>query len=221
MLNEAALIEGALERVRRQAPGARVIVADGGSTDGTADLAEPLATVVRCRRGRGVQQNAGAAAAGDREALLFLHVDTILPDGFHAAVASALADPSVVGGNFRLRYGSHRGIERAFDLWNRLRRRRGAFYGDGGIFVRREAFERLQGFREWEVLEDLDMSRRMSSEGRTVCLPGPAVTSGRRWEREGFWHTLAVWALIRGAYGLGIPPDRLAGLYRRRRKPAD
>ncbi|MCH7718170.1 MAG: glycosyltransferase, partial [Chloroflexi bacterium] len=102
-LNEASTIEETLRRVQRLAP-YELIVADGGSSDGTPDLARPAATVVSARRGRGSQMNAGAAqTTGD--VLVFLHADVRLPSNALAAIESALRDPSVAGGYFRVRFG--------------------------------------------------------------------------------------------------------------------
>lgn len=171
---------------------AEVIVADGGSSDSTLEAASRFPVrVVRSRPGRAVQMNTGAAqAAGD--VLWFLHADSQIPAGWEEQMARALADPAVVGGGFRVRIGAPGAGYRWLDAWGRWRARlERSFYGDQGIFVRRPVFERLGGFCERARLEDLEFSLRMSRAGKVRCLPGPLLTSARRWQAERFWPTVA------------------------------
>jgi rSAM/selenodomain-associated transferase 2 len=209
VLDEAAWLGAALAALPGGV-GVEVVVVDGGSADGTADLARRFApeagarglrlVVMEAERGRARQMNAGAARARG-EVLLFLHADTLLPPGALPAIAAALARPEVVGGAFR-----HSFRERGVGLWlvsaaSNLRARLwGTLYGDQAIFVRRRAFEALGGFRALPLFEDADLSRRMRRLGRTVLLPLRVRTSARRYLRGGVARTawrMARWKLAR------------------------
>ncbi len=203
-------------------PGAwEVVVADGGSTDGTPALAaaHPLAPlVVAAPRGRGPQQDAGArAATGD--VLVFLHADSRLPRGAHAALAAALADPRVVGGNFALRFDGDDRFSRVLTAVYAVQRSFGIWYGDSTIWVRSEVFAVLGGFPRVPIMEDYLLARALrATGGRTPRLRpdgAPAVTSSRRWRRLGVRRTVTSWVVIRYGFLAGVPPERLATLYRK------
>lgn len=194
-----------------------VCVADGGSGDGTSEIACRLgARLVSTLPGRGRQLQAGARAAGfssDCDVLLFLHADTRLPAGARGMIAEAIAG-GALGGAFRIRFA---GRSRLLALGARLANARAAItrcpLGDHAIFVRREVFEELGGFRDWPLLEDLDFARRLARRGRTVLLEGCVLTSARRFERLGVFRTVFTNWLILLLYLLGVSPFRLARLY--------
>ena len=192
------------------------VVADGGSTDATADLAHSAgAIVLQSPSGRGRQLNAGARAALDRGAdvLLFLHADTVLPPRARASIEAAVAG-GAVGGGFEVRFDDPRRIfalgSRIVNLRTRLLR---APLGDQAQFVERAAFLALEGFREWPILEDLDLIRRLRRRGPIAILRPPAITAARRFAERGITRTIvtnwSIWAL----YLLGVDPVRLARLY--------
>lgn len=211
-LNEASVIEGTLRRLQRLGP-FEVIVADGGSDDGTVELAAPHTTIVRSRAGRGTQLNAGAArATGDT--LLFLHADVRLPPDALAAIEDALRDPEVIGGFFRVRFG--RTLQAVFIavIYDLVRfGGRGLVYGDSAIFVRRDLFERLGGFADWQIMEDADLVSRMRRVGKLAALPQTVVPSSRRWRRGGFWRTWASWWTVQMLYFLPVSPRWLGRFY--------
>ncbi len=215
-LNEAAELPAALDRLAALPGRFEVIVADGGSGDGTAAIARahPLApAVVEQAGGRARQLNAAAAvAAGD--ALAFLHADTALPRGAYAALCTALRQPDIEGGNFALRFGGGDRFSRVLTAWYAVQRRLGVYYGDSVVWVRRETFAALGGFTPLPIMDDYDFVRRLERRGRTTCLRGPAVTSARRWQQAGLPRTLSAWVAIRWLYLAGVPADRLARLYR-------
>jgi hypothetical protein len=156
--------------------------------------------------------NAGAAAArGDL--LVFLHADTRLPAGAYASLTRSAAD----GGNFRVRFEGGDGFSRALGAWYAAQRRLGAYYGDSAIWLGRAVFEALGGFRPLPIMEDYDLARRLERGFRTACLPGPAVTSARRWRALGVPRTVLSWVAIRWLFLAGVPPERLARLYHRAR----
>jgi rSAM/selenodomain-associated transferase 2 len=196
-----------------------VLVADGGSRDGTPELAaaHPSAPrVLRAGPGRARQQNAAAAAArGD--ALLFLHADSRLPRTAYASLRAALRDPACPGGNFALRFDGADAFSRALTAWYAVQRRLGVYYGDSSLWVRRGTWEALGGFRALPIMEDYDLVRRLERRGRTARLPGPAITSSRRWLAAGAPRTVLAWVVIRWLWIAGVPAERLDALYRRAR----
>jgi rSAM/selenodomain-associated transferase 2 len=209
-LNEAAGIERALEALAPlRASGHEVIVADGGSEDGTCGLAAALADrVVVAPRGRARQMNAGAAAAtGD--ALLFLHADTRLPPRAEQAVAGALR--AHAWGRFDVRIDGRSPLLALIAYFMNLRSRvTGIATGDQAIFVRRVAF---RGYPEIALMEDIAYSRSMKRTSPPACLSERVLTSGRRWERNGVIRTLLLMWGLRLAYFLGASPDELARRY--------
>jgi rSAM/selenodomain-associated transferase 2 len=219
VLEEAGALPALLDHLSALPGDFEVVVSDGGSTDGTGEIARrhPLAPrVVDAPRGRARQMNVGAMAARG-EMLVFLHADTRLPRSAYDALAGALSDPWVAGGNFALRFEGGRVFARALGAWYAAQRRLGIYYGDSAIFLRASAFAALGGYRPLEIMEDYDLVRRLERHGRTRCLPGPAVTSARRWERMGVARTVLSWVAIRWLFVTGVAPARLARLYRHAR----
>jgi rSAM/selenodomain-associated transferase 2 len=216
-LDEATTISAVLDSLAELPGFWEVIVADGGSGDGTATLAtsHPLpGRVITAKRGRATQMNAGAAAASG-EVLLFLHADTRLPRDAYQSIMQAIRDPRVCGGNFAIRFDGDDWFSAALAAWYALQRRLGVYYGDSAIWIRRPVFDRLHGFAPIPIMEDYDLVRRLQRSGHTRCLPGPVITSARRWKQSGLLRTIASWALIRWLYLAGVSPTRLARLYPR------
>ena len=211
---EAARVTAAVRAAR--AIGDEVIVADAGSPDGTAGLAETAgARVVTSARSRGAQLHAGALAARG-EVLLFLHADTDLAPEARAAIDEVLADPRVVGGNFDLEFVPDSFAARVFTRANRVRRRFfSIYYGDSAIFVRRRVYEELGGFKPLPILEDYELVRRLERHGATAYVRDVvARTSARRFEASPL-RTLATWTWIQTLYSVfQVSPDRLAVHYR-------
>ncbi len=194
-----------------------LIVADGGSFDRTLQIARAHRArprVVEQAGGRAAQLNAGARAArGD--VLVFLHADSRLPRDAYASLAGAWHDtPRIAGGNFALRFDGGGRFERTLGAVYRLQRRHGYYYGDSSIWVRREVFDALGGYREIPIMDDYDFVRRLERSGVTRCLPGPATTSPRRWRSAGMVRTVLAWFVIRWLFVAGVAPQRLARLYR-------
>jgi len=187
-----------------------VIVADGGSTDGTAELARSLCDrLVFAPRGRASQMNAGAREASG-EILVFLHADTVLPPDASQAILDSTA--SHLWGRFDVEIeGSHPLLKVVAWSMNLRSRLTGIATGDQAIFVRRDAFP---GFAGIPLMEDVAFSKAMKRRGAPACLRSRVRTSGRRWESRGVLRTvLLVWRL-RLAYALGADPARLAEKYR-------
>ncbi len=212
VFNEAALLEPALERLERVAGTFSVVVADGGSTDGSARIARRFFQTESCpTRNRGAQLNRGAQCLST-DVLLFLHADSQLPEGFAFHVRRAFCSPRVVGGCFRLEFNVPRPMLRFYSWCTRFP---GRFlhFGDQGFFVRREVFERMGGFRRLPFLEDVDFLRRLRRYGRFAVLPVPVVTSARRFLRHGVVRQQLRNILLVALFELGVSAERLARFY--------
>jgi rSAM/selenodomain-associated transferase 2 len=212
-LDEAAGIESAIEAVAALRPH-EILVADGGSRDGTPALAAARpCRVVASPRGRAVQMNAGAASATGA-ILLFLHADTRLPLTAFDDVDRALADPDTVGGRFDVRLDRAGAVYRLIEtLMNARSRATRIATGDQAIFVRRRVFEDLGGYAPIPLMEDVEFSRRLKRRGRVACLRTRVVTSARRWEQAGPWRTILRMWWLRALYAAGVSPHRLARAY--------
>ncbi len=202
----AGVTEGAFE----------VVLADGGSTDGTLDLASsyPALTIVHSTRGRARQLNAGARQARGRF-FWFLHADTRPPTGWfkllqHAAAAGHAATFSVhfSGQEQRLLLRCYaRGSQ--IDHW-------AVRFGDQSLFIAKEQFNALNGYREdHELLEGHELARRVMKVGTLTLLPASVTTSSRRYQRFGIVYTQAIFTLIFSLYYLGISQRLLVRIYRR------
>ncbi|MDZ4729532.1 MAG: TIGR04283 family arsenosugar biosynthesis glycosyltransferase [Xanthomonadales bacterium] len=215
MLNEQAHLAGLLEHLRSlKRQGAEVLLVDGGSQDGSAALAQCAGfTVLSAARGRASQMNTGARAT-TAEVLLFLHADTCLPANALARIQSSLAG-GPAWGHFKVRIkGRSRMLPVVAALMNWRSRLTGIVTGDQAIFILRAAFEAVGGFPEQPLMEDIELSRRLRGFGRPVCIASHAMTSGRRWDTGGVWHTIGLMWWLRLAYWWGTPADQLAQRYR-------
>lgn len=209
-LNEAAGIAATLARLaplRRR--GVEVILADGGSDDGTAAIAAPHADrVVVAPRGRASQMNAGAAAAGG-DMLLFLHADTMLPDD-----ADALIPSDRLWGRFDVRVeGRHPLLRVVAAMMNLRSRLTGVCTGDQAIFVRRPLFTEIGGYADIPLMEDIALSKALRRHAWPTCLSQRATTSGRRWETRGVPRTILLMWRLRFDYWRGVEPRELAVRY--------
>jgi rSAM/selenodomain-associated transferase 2 len=213
-LNEAGGIDAALARLQPFRPRAEIVVVDGGSEDGTADRARPLADrVLAAPRGRARQMNAGAAAAR-AEILLFLHADTALPDTALAAVIGGIGAGERLWGRFDVAIaGSDPLLAAVSLLMNARSRLTGIATGDQAIFATRPAFDAAGGFPDYPLMEDVALSERLKALSAPLCLRERVVTSARRWERDGVLRTILLMWRLRFAYAMGVDPRRLARRY--------
>ena len=214
-LDKAETLGTLIATLSREPDLEEIILADGGSGDGTPALAARLgARVVASERGRGLQLRTGAAVArGD--ALLFLHADSIFPEGGLRAIVDTLRrDPRIVGGNFRLIFDGSSRFARGLTRFYALIRLVKLYYGDSGIFVRRAVYERIGGIKPMPLMEDYEFVRRLERAGPTHRIKEPALTtSSRKFAHRRATAIVTGWIVIHLLYWLGVSPARLARFY--------
>ena len=214
-LNEAAGIVRTLELLQpMRARGAEIVVADGGSSDGSATLAAPLADrLVHAPRGRAAQMNAGAAAAA-ADILLFMHADCVLPPAADASIIQGLAASGRQWGRFDIVLDGRNPLLRVIAGMMNLRSRwTGIATGDQGIFMTKKLFAHLGGFPALPLMEDIALSRQARRAGAPLCLRARIIASARRWERHGVLRTVLLMWRLRLAFFLGADPVGLALRY--------
>ncbi len=216
ILNEAPELPDLLEQLLPlMRHGTEVIIADGGSNDGCAEIAECAGfTVARTACGRARQMNAAAMlATGDT--LLFLHADTRLPQDAETWIAQALTTSKHVWGRFNVCIRGRPAMLRVIGCMMNLRSRlTGIATGDQAIFVTRSAFDAIKGFSDQPLMEDIELSKRLRVLSRPACLAQCVTTSGRRWEAKGVWRTIFLMWRLRWDYWRGVAAQRLLEDYR-------
>ncbi len=214
-LNEAEGVERLLQSLSEmRSRGVEIIVVDGGSEDGTLDIARTLADqVVTTPRGRAAQMNAGAALARG-QTFLFLHADSYLPRDADILVSSALARSKRVWGRFKIGFdSSHPALVLVSIMINFRTRLTGIATGDQAIFVRSEIFKSLGGYPDIPLMEDIALSKALRALTRPVSIPQKVVTSARRWQEHGILRTIFLMWRLRLSYFLGSDPRALQRLY--------
>lgn len=213
-LNESRALGSLLPPLARDHPGAEILVADGGSADGTQVIAERLgALVIHCgKASRGEQLNAGAAAASG-ECLCFLHADVLPPPDAGSHIERVLEDRRVVGGGFRILYDDDHPALRLLAKLSALPWR-SAYFGDQGLFCRTEDFRRIGGFPSWPLFEEVALAHALARRGRLVRIEHATLASARRFTARGPWRQLLVNAALWSLFHLGVSPHRLAEWYR-------
>jgi rSAM/selenodomain-associated transferase 2 len=216
-LNEAEGIAGTLAALAPlRTRGAEVIVVDGGSHDATVERAVPHADLaISTARGRGAQMNTGAARARG-EILLFMHADTLLPEGADALIFEGLKRSRRGWGRFDVAIAGSHPLLRMIELQMNLRSRlTGVATGHQAIFVTRSLFTAAGGYPEIALMEDLALCGRLKHFGAPLCLSHRITTSARRWEKNGVLSTAWLSWRLRLAYRLGADPGKLATRYER------
>ena len=224
VLNEGgtlAISLRALKPLRER--GAEVVVVDGGSTDDTWAIARALADqVLLAPCGRAAQMNAGAGCEGRPRAdvLLFLHSDTRLPAEAEGLISAAMQS-GAAWGRFDVRLDSDHALLHLVACMMNLRSRlTGIATGDQALFVSREVFERVGGFADLPLMEDIELCSRLKQISAPACLRQRVTTSARRWQQHGIWHTIILMWRLRLAYFLGVSPHTLALRYGYTPRPA-
>jgi rSAM/selenodomain-associated transferase 2 len=215
VLNEGEVLIQTLTSLQLlRARGHEVIVVDGGSKEASLTQSQLLADrVIHGPKGRSRQMNAGAIIASG-EIFLFLHADTLLPEGADNLIISNMGKRGRVWGHFDVCLSGKHPLFRIIEfLLNWRSRLTGIATGDQGIFIKREAFQCVGGFPEIDLMEDISLSKILKKIGPPLCLWQRVVTSSRRWEKNGIIRTVLLMWYLRLAYFLGDDPKHLASLY--------
>ena len=214
LLNECRVLPEMIKTVRQLGVDELIIV-DGGSSDGSRDLLEKSDLFwISSDAGRARQMNAGAKQC-DSDILLFIHADTSLSSSDVEVVRSVMEAGHYVAGRFDVTLsGRHPALAVIAWMMNLRSRLTRISTGDQCQFVRRSLFEKIGGFPELPLMEDVALSRRLKSEGKIASLRQKVVTSSRRWEQFGIYKTVLLMWKIRLLFWLGKPADELAAIYR-------
>ena len=212
-LNEAAGIQQHLQTLQPLRKHCEIIVADGGSKDGTIAIAEPLSDqVFTAPKGRARQMNAGADRATGK-ILLFLHADTFLPDEALSLIQQGLRKGSCWG-RFDIHLtGSKPMLKVIARMMNWRSRLTGIATGDQVLFMTRHAYDYTGGFPDIPLMEDIALSIKLKQLGKPLCLKAKVISSGRRWEQFGVIKTILLMWWLRLLYCFGFSPKRLSRLY--------
>jgi len=210
VLNEGDRLSSFLDALPLGDPEVEIILSDGGSTDNSMSLAgDRVDRIVVSAKGRANQMNAGARHATG-EYLLFLHADTYLPEGFKSMILMG----SVEWGRFDVRLsGQHWAFRMIEFMMNWKSRKTGICTGDQGIFVKRSLFESMGGYKTIPLMEDIELTSRLSKLNKPLCIRVPLMTSSRRWETQGIIKTMLLMWYLRIRYATGTSPDILVKKY--------
>ncbi len=221
--NEELTVRKTLDALSRLINVDEIIIVDGGSDDETVEIVEnypqnkPLKLIKLTEANRGRQLHEGTKhASGD--IFWFLHADTRPIQGSGKQIKSFMRFDKVVGGNFEIIFGGDNAWARFLTKLYPTLRSGGMIYGDSAIFVRRETYEKIKGFKPLPLFEDLDLVKRLKRKGRFVHINLPVTTSSRRFENRSFVWTFAKWSVFQGLYWFGFPPRTLAKFYKPIRK---
>jgi rSAM/selenodomain-associated transferase 2 len=210
VLNESEVISNTLQLLQPlRDQGHELIIVDGGCTDDTLSLVEPLADVVtHSEKGRALQMNAGAAIARGN-IFWFLHADTLVAEDSLALLSNALSS-GYDWGRFDVRLSGRHGLLRIIERMMNLRScLTGIATGDQGLFMTRDAFDVVGGFPLIPLMEDIELSKQLKKIGRPACIKAAIVTSSRRWEQNGILRTIWLMWRLRLFYWLGVPAESL------------
>jgi len=212
--NEAEILPNVLPTVQALTVSELCFV-DGGSEDETRHiLAASGVKYMQSLAGRAVQMNAGSNACKS-DIILFIHADTILSQSHIEAIKECMQDENVVGGHFDVQLSGIHWMFRVIEWMMNFRScLTGISTGDQCQFVRRSAFEKMGGFPEQALMEDIELSKRLKRLGKMVCVHEKVITSSRRWQKHGISRTILLMWKLRILYFFGVKPNKLANIYR-------
>ncbi|PIR22257.1 MAG: glycosyl transferase [Deltaproteobacteria bacterium CG11_big_fil_rev_8_21_14_0_20_45_16] len=213
VLNEERIIHRNISVFTELATVCDLIFVDGGSVDKGGELPLVRGRILGCEKGRARQMNAGAREARN-DILLFLHADNTVSSEVVENIEKEIRQNGAVGGCLTQQIDKKGVIFRIIESQgNNRARRTKIFYGDQGIFVRKDVFERLGGFPEVPIFEDVLFTRKLRHEGKTVVLPDKIMVSARRWEKRGVVRTTFMFNTLLIMFKMGYPLEKTKKLY--------
>ncbi|GAA0719293.1 TIGR04283 family arsenosugar biosynthesis glycosyltransferase [Clostridium malenominatum] len=217
ILNEEKVIESFLRELSTLKGEKEIILVDGGSTDNTVEIASKYGKVVKSKKGRAFQMNAGAKAATG-EVFWFLHCDSKIEEDSLNRIEKAINE-GYVGGGFSLNfYDLNSKFMKFVSITSNWRAKYlGYYFGDQAIFVKKEIFEAMGGFKEIDIMEDWDFSCKLKKIGKMKMIKSTVGTSARRFKQGGQLKTLLLMHKIKILYMLGVSPSKLNKIYREAR----
>ncbi len=217
-LNEEFSIAKTLDALSRLVNISEIIIVDGGSLDKTLEIIEnyksskEIRLIKTSEANRGKQLNEGTKnASGD--IFWFVHADTRPVQGCGKQIKELMRYDEIVGGNFKIIFDGDGKWARFLSWLYPQLRTIGLVYGDSAFFVRRETYEKIGGFRDLPLFEDVDLYKRLLKKGDFVYIDMPITTSSRRFENSSFLWTFVKWSIFQGLYWFGVPPKLLARKY--------
>jgi rSAM/selenodomain-associated transferase 2 len=215
VLNEEKNISQLLENLYKLRGKKEIIVVDGGSEDRTVELASPLADVVlESLKGRALQMNAGAKKANG-EILWFVHSDSIVEEGSLKAIEESILNGNIGGGFSLYFHDSENFFMKYIAFTSNLRSSFGKlFFGDQGIFIKKECFLLSGGFPNIAIMEDFEFSLIIKKIGHMKRLKEKIGTSSRRFTSKGIFKTFFLMQKMKLLYLMGVPPEKLKKIYR-------
>lgn len=213
-LNEAGFLEKTIEDCLKLQGNFEIIVVDGGSIDDTLTIALKFKNIriFSAKKGRAAQMNYGAKKA-EGDILLFLHADTFLPKETYHLITKQLQQPEYIGGSFRLRFPKHHPFLNFYSWCSRFSLEFFT-YGDHAVFVKKELFKAIDGFKAISFMEDIEIQKRLRQKGKFKKLKGYVLTSGRRFEKNGTIRQLVIDVSLVLFYNLSVPPNKLKRFYK-------
>jgi len=192
---------------------AELIFADGGSTDHSVDIARRYGKVFCVEKGRALQMNYGAIRAHN-DILLFLHADTVISAATLKSIEKEIISEGYSGGCLTQKIDHKAHVYRLIEWQGNIRARMTReFYGDQGIFVKKETFLKIGGFPEVPIMEDVLFTHKLRSHGKTVVLPDTIMVSARRWEKKGVIQTVLLFSRIIVLFWFRTPLNKIKQLY--------
>lgn len=213
VLNEENTIDKRLENIIKIDGNKEIIIVDGGSSDNTSEIAKKYGRVIQSEKGRAKQMNAGAKIAkGD--ILWFVHIDSKLDNDSISEIENTIKS-GYIGGCFSLYFYDldTRFMKYVANSSNKRAKYLKLIFGDQGIFMRRHIYEKFGGYKDMELMEDWDLSRRIHKLGKMKVLENKIGTSARRFRNGGELRTLLLMHKIKILYMLGVPTEKLAKIY--------
>jgi rSAM/selenodomain-associated transferase 2 len=210
--NEEEILQVNSGRLCTLSKQAELIFVDGGSTDKSIEIARRYGRVLQCGKGRAMQMNFGAKHA-ECDNLLFLHADNFIDSEALLSIGRKLEN-GFIGGCLTQRIDKRGVIYRLIEAQGNIRARLSkVFYGDQGIFVKKNIFSQLGGFPEVPIMEDVIFTKKLRKTGNTIVLANIIFVSPRRWDKDGIIRTVLRYNLINMAFKFGVPLEKIKGLY--------